>query len=224
MVGCNRQDFDWAVSLLHSRCFIQGPQSIHMTVPGVDMANHSFSPNAAVRCRLCFAGCCSITHSDEMQQHIILSLAVLLGGARCCALSLICLCPVLYMLVPCSALPCTCPASAALLCPALPCPALPCPALPCPALRAGLVIFGATVTGMCIALRPVKDGKQKKMCVTPLQHSLPCFSCCQDLMASGKLLLSPAPLHQMACHNGCMSGIVWGSHSAQCLVALASGM
>ncbi|DBB02689.1 TPA: hypothetical protein ACH3X3_011645 [Trebouxia sp. C0006] len=50
VVGCNRQDFDWAVSVLHSRCFIHGPQSIHMTVPGVDMANHSFSPNAAVRC------------------------------------------------------------------------------------------------------------------------------------------------------------------------------
>ncbi len=52
VVGCNRQDFDWAVSVLHSRCFIQGPQSIHMTVPGVDMANHSFSPNATVRCPL----------------------------------------------------------------------------------------------------------------------------------------------------------------------------
>ncbi|KAL0041762.1 hypothetical protein WJX79_003758 [Trebouxia sp. C0005] len=50
VVGCNRKDFDWAVSVLHSRCFIQGPQSIHMTVPGVDMANHSFSPNATVRC------------------------------------------------------------------------------------------------------------------------------------------------------------------------------
>ncbi|DBA83723.1 TPA: hypothetical protein ACH3X1_006258 [Trebouxia sp. C0004] len=50
VVGCNRQDFDWAVSVLHSRCFIQGPQSIHMTVPGVDLANHSFSFNATVRC------------------------------------------------------------------------------------------------------------------------------------------------------------------------------
>ena len=48
-LGCSRQDFDWAVSLLHSRCFIEGPNSRHMTVPGIDMANHSFSPNASVR-------------------------------------------------------------------------------------------------------------------------------------------------------------------------------
>ena len=48
-LGCSRQAFDWAVSVLHSRCFIEGPNSRHMTVPGIDMANHSFSPNASVR-------------------------------------------------------------------------------------------------------------------------------------------------------------------------------
>jgi len=118
-------------------------------------------------------------------------LAVLLGcvaalpfAMLCPFTALPCPCPAIHVLFACSALPFTC-----LPCPALPCPALPCPALPCPALCDGLVTFGATVTGVCTALRPVKGGKQKRMCVTPLQHSLPCFSCCQDLMASGKLLL-----------------------------------
>jgi len=183
VVGCNRQDFDWAVSVLHSRCFIQGPQSIHMTVPGVDMANHSFSPNATVRCR-------SSALLAVAQSHTVLTcnsiysmlLAVLLGcGAEPC--------PVLS-----HALSLPCPFCAvALLCPALHMSCKRCPALPRPALYDGLVTFGSTVTGVCTALRPVKGGKQKKMCVTPLQHSLPCFSCCPDLMASGKLLLSPAP-------------------------------
>ncbi len=186
MVGCSKQDFDWAVSLLHSRCFIQGPHSIHMTVPGVDMANHSFSPNAAVRCRLCFAGCCSITHSVNMQQHILHVTGCAAGMWR---RALPCAEP-----CPLTALPLPCPFCAvSLLCPALHMSCKRCPALPRPALCDGLVTFGATVTGVCTALRPVKGGKQKKMCVTPLQHSLPCFSCCPDLMASGKLLLSPAP-------------------------------
>lgn len=49
-LGCGREDFDWAVAVPHSRCFVEGPNRIHMVVPGVDMANHSFTPNAAVRC------------------------------------------------------------------------------------------------------------------------------------------------------------------------------
>ena len=53
LVGCGRKEFDWAVSVLHSRCFIEGPNSTHMTVPGVDMANHSFTPNASVRWGQC---------------------------------------------------------------------------------------------------------------------------------------------------------------------------
>jgi len=140
VVGCNRQDFDWAVSVLHSRCFIHGPQSIHMTVPGVDMANHSFSPNAAVRCRLCFAGCCSIKQSNQMQQHMFHvtgCAAGVCGSAMLCHLTALpCPCPALYVLFPCSALPCTCPAVPA--CPAvlapLPCSTLSCPALTCSAL------------------------------------------------------------------------------------------
>jgi len=133
VVGCNRQDFDWAVSVLHSRCFIHGPQSIHMTVPGVDMANHSFSPNATVRCRLCLSGCCSIKQSNQMQQHIfhVTGCAAGVRGS-----------PALCHAVPfhCPTLPLPCHSCAVcLLCPALhmsalPCPALPCPALPCPAL------------------------------------------------------------------------------------------
>ena len=125
-------------------------------------------------------------------------LAVLLGCvvAPCCAISLPY--PALALPFMCCFPALPCPAhvlqSPHVLrsshpCPALPCPALPYPALPCPALCDGLLTFGATVTGVCTALRPVKGGEQKKMCVTPLQHSLPCFSCCQDLVASGKLLL-----------------------------------
>ena len=49
-LGYGRQDFDWAVAVLHSRCCVYGRSSTHMVVPGVDMANHSFTPNAAVRC------------------------------------------------------------------------------------------------------------------------------------------------------------------------------
>lgn len=48
-LGCGREDFDWAVAVLHSRCFVEGPNRTHMVVPGVDMANHAFMPNAAVR-------------------------------------------------------------------------------------------------------------------------------------------------------------------------------
>ena len=48
-LGYGREDFDWAVAVLHSRCFVEGPNRMHMVVPGVDMANHSFMPNAAVR-------------------------------------------------------------------------------------------------------------------------------------------------------------------------------
>ena len=48
-LGYDRKDFDWAVAVLHSRCFVEGPNRTHMVVPGVDMANHSFMPNAAVR-------------------------------------------------------------------------------------------------------------------------------------------------------------------------------
>lgn len=49
-LGYGRQDFDWAVAVVHSRCFVYGRSSRHMVVPGVDMANHSFTPNAVVRC------------------------------------------------------------------------------------------------------------------------------------------------------------------------------
>ena len=198
-----------------------------MTVPGVDMANHSFSPNAAVRCRLCLANCCSSKHCHQMQWHMfhVTSCAAGKWGSamlchavpsHCPTMSLPC--PLCAICLLCSALDMSCKPCPALPCPALPCPALPCPALPCPALCDGLVTFGTTVTGVCTALRPVKGGKQKRMCVNPLQHSLPCFNCCQNLTVSGKLLLSPAPLHQMVCHNACMSGMAW-ARTAQCSFA-----
>ena len=37
-------------SLLHSRCFVEGPSAVHQVAPGIDMANHSSTPNAMVRC------------------------------------------------------------------------------------------------------------------------------------------------------------------------------
>ncbi|KAK9815507.1 hypothetical protein WJX72_004787 [[Myrmecia] bisecta] len=49
-MGMDQEDWDWAVAVLHSRCFTEGPAATHMVVPGVDMANHSLTPNATVRC------------------------------------------------------------------------------------------------------------------------------------------------------------------------------
>eukprot|EP00873_Tetraselmis_striata_P020181 jgi/Tetstr1/440445/TSEL_028778.t1 len=48
-MGLRPEDYDWAVSVLHSRCFVLQPSGLHITVPGIDMANHSFEPNAGVR-------------------------------------------------------------------------------------------------------------------------------------------------------------------------------
>jgi hypothetical protein len=42
-------DFLWAVQVFTSRCFFEPTLGCHMAVPGVDMANHSFEPSAAVR-------------------------------------------------------------------------------------------------------------------------------------------------------------------------------
>lgn len=146
MVGCNRKDFDWAVSVLHSRCFIQGPQSIHMTVPGVDMANHSFSPNATVRCTLCLAACCSIKHSHENPSayvpcHWLCCWDVWQRPALCHAVPSHC--PTLPFMCCLPALPCPShvTASAALPWPALHMACRRCLAVPCPALCDGLVTF-----------------------------------------------------------------------------------
>ncbi|GLI70349.1 hypothetical protein VaNZ11_015310 [Volvox africanus] len=48
-MGCGWQDFLWAVQIFHSRCFFEPSSGLHMCVPGVDLANHSPQPNAAVR-------------------------------------------------------------------------------------------------------------------------------------------------------------------------------
>ena len=37
------------LQVLHSRCFFDPSMQQHLCVPGVDMANHSFSPSAEVR-------------------------------------------------------------------------------------------------------------------------------------------------------------------------------
>jgi hypothetical protein len=48
-LGYGWVDFKWAVSVLHSRSFVLSPNSTHIVVPGVDMANHSTRPSAEGR-------------------------------------------------------------------------------------------------------------------------------------------------------------------------------
>ncbi|CAL5228629.1 g11795 [Coccomyxa viridis] len=50
-MGYEWPDLQWALSVLHSRCFTMGSPALHLTVPGIDMANHTFTPNATVRIR-----------------------------------------------------------------------------------------------------------------------------------------------------------------------------
>jgi len=81
---------------------------------------------------LCFAGCCSIKHSVNMQQHILHVTGCAAGMWR---RALPCAEP-----CPLTALPFLC------CCPALPCPAhvlqaLPCPAPPCPVRWPGDIWF-----------------------------------------------------------------------------------
>ncbi|BDA45282.1 hypothetical protein COCOBI_07-0690 [Coccomyxa sp. Obi] len=57
-MGCSWEDVQWAMSVLHSRCFLVGSPPVRTIVPGVDMANHSFEPSAAVR----------LVHSPEAVQ------------------------------------------------------------------------------------------------------------------------------------------------------------
>lgn len=45
------EQFMWAVQVFTSRCFFEPSLGCHLAVPGVDMANHSFQPNAAVQVR-----------------------------------------------------------------------------------------------------------------------------------------------------------------------------
>jgi hypothetical protein len=52
-LGYSWEGLRWAMSVLHSRCFTLGSPGgapVHLTVPGIDMANHSFQANASVRC------------------------------------------------------------------------------------------------------------------------------------------------------------------------------
>ena len=48
-MGYRWSDLQWALSVLHSRCFTMGSPALHLTAPGIDMANHTFTPNATVR-------------------------------------------------------------------------------------------------------------------------------------------------------------------------------
>ena len=40
-------ELQWALSVLHSRCFTVGDPVVHLTSPGI--SNHSVNPNATVR-------------------------------------------------------------------------------------------------------------------------------------------------------------------------------
>ena len=48
-MGFGWPELQWALSVLHSRCFTVGSPAGHLTAPGIDMANHTFTPNATVR-------------------------------------------------------------------------------------------------------------------------------------------------------------------------------
>mmetsp|Transcript_14698 Transcript_14698/g.28262 ORF Transcript_14698/g.28262 Transcript_14698/m.28262 type:complete len:476 (+) Transcript_14698:156-1583(+) len=48
-MGLTADDYFGALSVCHSRCFRFGEQVQHLMTPGIDMANHSLEPNAAVR-------------------------------------------------------------------------------------------------------------------------------------------------------------------------------
>eukprot|EP00891_Asterochloris_glomerata_P000122 jgi/Astpho2/122/fgenesh1_pg.00004_%23_31_t len=47
-LGVTEKDFDWAASVLLSRSFVYGDASQHVTLPVIDMANHSLQPNATM--------------------------------------------------------------------------------------------------------------------------------------------------------------------------------
>ena len=66
-LGCGATEWRWALSVLHSRCFLEGPAATHMVAPGIDMANHSASPNASVRCALQSAA--DMGASDTLMAH-----------------------------------------------------------------------------------------------------------------------------------------------------------
>lgn len=48
-MGYGWEDLRWALSVLHSRCFTVGLPAVHLTAPGIDMVNHTATPNASVR-------------------------------------------------------------------------------------------------------------------------------------------------------------------------------
>lgn len=48
-IGCGWEDLIWGMSVMHSRCFLVGDPPVHTAVPGIDMCNHSFDAEAAVR-------------------------------------------------------------------------------------------------------------------------------------------------------------------------------
>lgn len=52
--------------VLHSRCFYEGTAARHMAVPGVDMCNHSYQPNAAVRLVHSPAACQGLDALEEV--------------------------------------------------------------------------------------------------------------------------------------------------------------
>lgn len=52
--------------MLQSRCFFEATAGRHMAVPGVDMANHSYQPNATVRLVHSPAACQGLDALEEV--------------------------------------------------------------------------------------------------------------------------------------------------------------
>jgi hypothetical protein len=52
--------------VLHSRCFYESTAARHMAVPGIDMCNHSYEPNASVRLVHSPAACQGLDALEEV--------------------------------------------------------------------------------------------------------------------------------------------------------------
>ena len=59
-----REEVAWALAMVHSRSFITG--GTHVWLPGIDCCNHSFAPNAVVRCVHSPGACQGVAAVEEV--------------------------------------------------------------------------------------------------------------------------------------------------------------
>lgn len=64
----------WAWSCVHSRSFKDGAGG-HLIVPGIDMANHSFAPTAAVRCAMTISSLPVLVETQELSSSECIQLS-----------------------------------------------------------------------------------------------------------------------------------------------------